>query len=102
MACFGLVLSSSIAYGLVDALASLPSRAATAMHSSTEGRMLARPGGRLFAAVGCAKYHVPALAGLHGEVPLYSDLLLHDMGQALDDKIRRAKPPAPTGAPRLW
>ena len=49
--------------------------------------MLARPGGRLFAAVGCAKCHVPALAGRHGEVPLYSDLLLHDMGQALDDKI---------------
>lgn len=49
--------------------------------------MLADPGGRLFAATGCAKCHVPALAGRAGEVPLYSDLLLHDMGPALDDKI---------------
>jgi CxxC motif-containing protein (DUF1111 family) len=37
--------------------------------------------------VGCAKCHVPALAGVNGDVLLYSDLLLHDMGPALDDKI---------------
>jgi len=49
--------------------------------------MPAQPGRRLFATVGCAKCHMPALAGRHGEVPPYSDLLLHDMGQALDDKI---------------
>jgi uncharacterized integral membrane protein (TIGR00698 family) len=87
VACVGLVLSSSIAYGLVSALAALSSQTAAAPPSSTEGRMLAQAGGRLFAAVGCAKCHVPALAGRHGEVPLYSDLLLHDMGPALDDKI---------------
>jgi uncharacterized integral membrane protein (TIGR00698 family) len=87
VACVGLVLSSGIAYGLVNALASLSSQTAAAPPRSTEGRMLAQAGGRLFAAVGCAKCHVPALAGRHGEVPLYSDLLLHDMGPALDDKI---------------
>jgi hypothetical protein len=87
VACVGLALSSSIAYGLVGALASLSSQTAAAVSSSTEGRMLAQPGGRLFATVGCAKCHVPALAGRHGEVPLCSDLLLHDMGPALDDKI---------------
>ena len=36
--------------------------------------------------VGCAKCHVPALEARSGEL-LYSDLLLHDMGPALDDKI---------------
>jgi CxxC motif-containing protein (DUF1111 family) len=37
--------------------------------------------------VGCVKCHVPALRGTLGDVPLYSDLLLHDMGPSLDDKI---------------
>jgi CxxC motif-containing protein (DUF1111 family) len=49
--------------------------------------MLSSHGGRLFASIGCAKCHVPALEGINGEVRLYSDLLLHDMGPALDDKI---------------
>ena len=86
----GLALSSGIAYGLVASVAaasSLPAGDAAASPASTEARMLAAPGGRLFSAVGCAKCHVPALAGRQGEVPLYSDLLLHDMGPALDDKI---------------
>ena len=49
--------------------------------------MLGSAGGRLFSSIGCAKCHVPALRGRDGEVTLYSDLLLHDMGPALDDKI---------------
>ena len=40
-------------------------------------------GARVFRQAGCAKCHVPALRG----VPLYSDLLLHDMGGALDDRV---------------
>jgi uncharacterized integral membrane protein (TIGR00698 family) len=44
-------------------------------------------GQRLFQQTGCAKCHVPTLHGIHGPVTLYSDLLLHDMGPALDDKI---------------
>ena len=31
----------------------------------------------------------PALRGRNGEVTLYSDLLLHNMGPALDDKIEQ-------------
>ena len=45
-------------------------------------RGLREPEGKaVFEATGCGACHVPAL----GRVPLYSDLLLHDMGRALDD-----------------
>lgn len=47
-------------------------------------------GRQIFIAVGCAKCHVPSLQGTHGPVVLYSDLLLHDMGPGLDDKIVQA------------
>jgi CxxC motif-containing protein (DUF1111 family) len=33
----------------------------------------------LFDAIGCAKCHIPSLAGELGVVPLYSDLLLHEI-----------------------
>lgn len=36
-------------------------------------------GGALFASVGCATCHVPSLQGADGPVPLYSNLLLHDV-----------------------
>ena len=36
-------------------------------------------GGKLFAQIGCAKCHVPSLDGANGPVPLYSNLLLHDV-----------------------
>jgi mono/diheme cytochrome c family protein len=47
------------------------------------------PAGRLlFSSTGCADCHTPALRTATGaEVPLYSDLLLHDMGPALDDRV---------------
>jgi len=39
---------------------------------------------------GCGVCHVPALPGRDGQrVPLYSDLLLHDMGPALDDGVEQ-------------
>lgn len=42
------------------------------------------PGDRMvFDRVGCRACHVPSLGG----VPLYSDLLLHDMGRGLDDAV---------------
>jgi uncharacterized integral membrane protein (TIGR00698 family) len=93
VALVGLVLSSAIAYALAGAVAAATSgtsatlATAAGAQSSTESFMLAHPGGRVFASIGCAQCHVPALAGRNGEVPLYSDLLLHDMGPALDDKI---------------
>ena len=41
----------------------------------------------IFEATGCAACHVPVLQAGAREVPLYSDLLLHDMGAALDDGV---------------
>jgi mono/diheme cytochrome c family protein len=46
-----------------------------------------REGAALFASVGCASCHTPALPANGREVALYSDLLLHDMGPALDDRV---------------
>jgi CxxC motif-containing protein (DUF1111 family) len=45
-------------------------------------------GTRVFAELGCAACHVPALARSGGGVvTLYSDLLLHDLGPGLDDGV---------------
>lgn len=44
-------------------------------------------GGELFEAVGCASCHIPALESPDGLVPLYSDLLLHDMGEEMADGL---------------
>jgi uncharacterized integral membrane protein (TIGR00698 family) len=79
----GLLLSTFVAYGLVVPLSATRDTGP----SSAESAMLHSVGGRLFSSVGCAKCHVPALRGRSGEVTLYSDLLLHNMGPALDDKI---------------
>jgi CxxC motif-containing protein (DUF1111 family) len=44
-------------------------------------------GRALFQKINCTGCHVPSLEGPRGFVPLYSDLLLHDMGPALADGI---------------
>ena len=44
-------------------------------------------GALLFAGVGCAACHTPSLPVGDLQVPLYSDLLLHDVGSDLDDKV---------------
>jgi CxxC motif-containing protein (DUF1111 family) len=44
-------------------------------------------GAAVFEQTGCADCHVPTLNTGNREVPLYSDLLLHDMGRALDDRV---------------
>jgi hypothetical protein len=55
--------------------------------------VLTSPGAALFASIGCATCHTPSMPGpgspAAAELPvrLYSDLLLHDMGPALDDGI---------------
>jgi CxxC motif-containing protein (DUF1111 family) len=46
-----------------------------------------RRGAQTFEGVGCAKCHTPSLRGPRGEIPLYSDLLLHDMGAELSDRM---------------
>ena len=46
------------------------------------------PGAELFAATGCAACHAPAMPARDGgSVSAYTDLLLHDMGPALDDGV---------------
>ena len=41
----------------------------------------------LFHQIGCGACHVPRIEGPRGPLPVYSDLLLHDMGDALADGI---------------
>lgn len=40
-----------------------------------------------FDEIGCAACHVPRLEAPRGLIPVYSDLLLHDMGPELDDGV---------------
>lgn len=82
-----LALSAGLAYALVAFGLRSPAAAEQAAAGPAPRAALARAGERLFDQVGCAKCHVATLQGRHGEVRLYSDLLLHDMGPALDDKI---------------
>jgi CxxC motif-containing protein (DUF1111 family) len=44
-------------------------------------------GAVLFDTVGCNACHLPRLEGPHGALPIYSDLLLHDMGDGLADQV---------------
>jgi CxxC motif-containing protein (DUF1111 family) len=46
-----------------------------------------RLGEATFVRLGCGSCHVPALRGPRGDVPAYTDLLLHDMGPALADDV---------------
>jgi CxxC motif-containing protein (DUF1111 family) len=51
-------------------------------------RSLSPEGKMVFSSIGCADCHTPTLRATDGsDVPLYSDLLLHDMGPALDDRV---------------
>jgi len=60
-------------------------------------------GEALFNSIGCATCHIPSLTGSQGPVPLYSDLLLHDI---YPDSFRgMEEPDAPSGmyrTPPLW
>jgi CxxC motif-containing protein (DUF1111 family) len=69
----------------------------------------ARDGEQIFSAIGCAACHVPALAtGLNAHpqlsrrsVPLFSDLLLHDVGTG-DDIPQASAQPSEIRTPSLW
>ena len=55
-------------------------------------------GARLFAAAGCAACHVPDMADTGGgRVRIFTDFLLHDMGEHLDDGVG-----GPGVAPSEW
>jgi CxxC motif-containing protein (DUF1111 family) len=60
-------------------------------------------GEALFTSIGCAKCHIPELQGESGPVPLFSDLLLHDVMPAGFRGM--AEVGAPAGSyrtPPLW
>ena len=46
-----------------------------------------RAGQLLFWTIGCAACHTPTLPSDGLDIPLYSDLLLHDLGPAMDDRV---------------
>jgi uncharacterized integral membrane protein (TIGR00698 family) len=93
IAVVALAVSAASAYGLVVFAGLTPNAEATQLTAAEragppgEVNPTSGAGARLFNAVGCAKCHVPSLRGNSGDLLLYSDLLLHDMGAALDDKI---------------
>lgn len=67
-------------------LASLPPPTAAA----------SRPAGaQIFTAIGCAACHTPSLPLGDRQVALYSDLLLHNLGPDLDDKVIQGQAAGP-------
>ncbi|GAC1322832.1 MAG: hypothetical protein NVSMB2_20270 [Chloroflexota bacterium] len=77
-------LSGAAVTAVSEFVASLPAPTPSADPVSMRGATV-------FATSGCASCHAPTLAGADGQpVPLYSDLLLHDLGADLDDKVVEA------------
>jgi CxxC motif-containing protein (DUF1111 family) len=74
---------------LVAFLAALPAPAPAPARRATPA------GAAVFEQTGCAACHVPTLRAGEREVALYSDLLLHDMGPALDDGVVQASAAGP-------
>lgn len=54
----------------------------------------AQRGLAVFASIGCAKCHIPELPSSRGPVRAYTDLLIHDMGDALADNMNFGFPQA--------
>ncbi len=77
----GLDLSEADCDALVSYIRTLPAPVAIDPDGPQGNRDL-RDGRRLFEDAGCAVCHVPSLGEARG---LYSDLLLHDLGQSLGD-----------------
>ena len=80
----GFDLEQSECDALVDFLRSLDAPQERQPTSARESR-LASDGKGLFTKIGCAACHSPRLGAVDG---IYSDLLLHDMGQQLADEGR--------------
>jgi CxxC motif-containing protein (DUF1111 family) len=77
----GLDLTDEECASLVAYVRALPAPVRTTLLSPAEGTDRAK-GEEIFRSIGCASCHVPKLGEVDG---LYSDLLLHDMGQSLSD-----------------
>src|SRR5262245_40282000 len=77
----GIDLSSVDVDALVAFVANLPQPSIRQPRNSFEEES-SRIGMRVFERIGCSNCHVPQLGAVDG---LFSDLLLHDMGEALED-----------------
>jgi CxxC motif-containing protein (DUF1111 family) len=81
----GLDDDGSIVRAVTAYLAALP--APTPESSVLKSAKSYREGQQLFLSTGCVSCHTPTLSSKRGDVALYSDLLLHNMGSALNDSI---------------
>jgi CxxC motif-containing protein (DUF1111 family) len=81
----GLDDEGSIVRAVTTYLAALP--APTSESSILKSAKSYLEGQQLFSSAGCISCHTPTLSSKHGDVALYSDLLLHNMGPALNDSI---------------
>jgi CxxC motif-containing protein (DUF1111 family) len=77
----GLDLTAEECNALVSYVKSLP-KPAENHPSGVEGTKVHNAGQATFASLGCANCHAPQVGNVQG---IYSDLLLHDMGQELAD-----------------
>jgi hypothetical protein len=88
-----LVVGASVGYGLVRSVTPALAALGGGYEAAPPYRREFMPGSatmageRLFLTIGCAKCHTPSLPAGNQQVPLYSDLLLHNMGPGLDDKV---------------
>jgi CxxC motif-containing protein (DUF1111 family) len=80
----GLDLTDEECAALVDYVRSLP-RPVSPEASDAQAAGAVAEGRRLFRVVGCTSCHIPDLGSVQG---IYSDLLLHDMGEELGDPGR--------------
>jgi RNA polymerase sigma factor (sigma-70 family) len=104
----GLDLTESECDALVSYVRALPAPVVVDPDGSQGTRDL-RDGRRLFGEVGCATCHAPSLGDVKG---IYSDLLLHNMGQSLSDpassygldgpEIAKGPSPREWRTPPLW
>jgi CxxC motif-containing protein (DUF1111 family) len=84
MSCAGLGLALEDDGTMVDAVTAYVADLQPA-YGSPAG--VGTAGERLFRSTGCAACHTPSLRTPELAIPLYSDLLIHDMGPALDDGV---------------
>jgi CxxC motif-containing protein (DUF1111 family) len=80
----GLDLNADQCDDLISFVASLPSPSRKRSETDKDAEEIAA-GQKLFEQVGCAVCHQPKLGDVEG---IYSDLLLHDMGESLSDNAQ--------------
>jgi CxxC motif-containing protein (DUF1111 family) len=89
----GLDLTAAQCESLTAFVAHLPAPRQV-LPADSQRKAQAQRGRELLAEVGCTACHLERLGPIHG---IYSDLLLHDMGQALADPVAAEATLIPTG-----